>query len=716
MRRKIFYIFIFTFLPALHNIKAQSVTDSINANYIIKVSLEQYRSMAEILPDSLHYPRTVDADGSIKLVTAGDWTSGFFPGSLWYLYEQTGDPEFFKAAVKWTASISSQRYNTGTHDLGFMFNCSFGNGYRLMHDTAYRTVMLDAARSLATRFNPVVGCIRSWDFGNWSFPVIIDNMMNLELLFRATRETGDSSFYNIAVSHANTTMKNHYRVDYSSWHVVDYDPETGNVISKTTAQGASDSSDWARGQAWGLYGFVMCYRETGDTSYLHFAEHIAHFILSWPGMPADMIPYWDYLATNIPDEPRDASAAAITASALIELSGYSLQDSAYYIRTAARILRSLSSNVYMADPGTNHYFILKHSTGNKPANREVDVPENWADYYFLEAVKRFRQRVNTNNPPEVMMNLPGTLYGGDTTMVVVTALDLDKGDSVALSISGQPEFVTFRSTGKDSALLGIYTTANDTGHYSFTIIATDKKENRTGKNVHLQVRDPLLKNIKVSASSWQDPNIPENTLDNDTATRWSAEGNGQYITYDLGEMVDLTAVRIAFYLGDQRQAYFQVQVSEDGTQYHIVLYGTGSGTTTGFQTFTLPDTVTTRYVRIVGFGNSQNDWNSLTEVDFDIFRLSTGILPATNKGNVAIHCYPNPVTHMLNVIVHPVRSSGPVQIRLCDSSGRQYFMKDLSEKKSFNPVQIDMSGFLKGAYLLAVRQGKTKTSVRIILK
>lgn len=333
-------------------------------------------------------PRTLDEDGGLVLVPPGDWTSGFFPGVLWQLYEFTANPKWLEAAREATAQLEGEKYNGRTHDMGFKIYCSFGQGYRLTGDTVYRAVIIQAAQTLSTRFNPVVGCIRSWDHNShrWDFPVIIDNMLNLELLFAATRLTGDSSFYDIAVSHANTTLKNHFRPDGGTYHVIDYDPETGEVEHRNTHQGYSDSSTWARGQAWALYGYTVCYRETGDERYRDKALEIASWLKHHPHTPADGIPYWDFDAPGIPDEPRDASAAAVIASALYELSTRVTDDGSLR-HDADHIINSLST-AYTAPKGTHHGFILLHSTGSKPANSEVDVPLIYADYYFLEALRR----------------------------------------------------------------------------------------------------------------------------------------------------------------------------------------------------------------------------------------------------------------------------------------------------------------------------------------
>ena len=336
-------------------------------------------------------PRTTKGD-SLVLVASKDWTSGFFAGNLWYMYELTKDKKWLEKAKEYSAPIEQEKTNGVTHDMGFKIYCSFGNGYRLTKEPKYRDIMIQSARTLITRFNPTVGSLRSWDHHAevWDFPVIIDNMMNLELLFWAFKETKDSTFYKVAVSHANTTMKNHFRSDFSSYHVIGYDPKTGAVTKRNTHQGFSDESSWARGQAWGLYSYTMCYRETGDKKYLQQAENIGNFILNNPSTPKDLVPYWDYNAPKIPNEPRDVSAASITASALYELSTMVPDRAVFYKETADKIMKSLNKT-YKAEPLTNRGFLLIHSTGNLPAKSEIDVPIVYADYYYLEALLRKRK-------------------------------------------------------------------------------------------------------------------------------------------------------------------------------------------------------------------------------------------------------------------------------------------------------------------------------------
>jgi rhamnogalacturonyl hydrolase YesR len=355
-----------------------------------KLALQEIPKAKKDKPD-LVSPRTLDSTGNLKLVNSRDWTSGFFPGILWSLYEYTGNKEWKQHAENFTTNIEREKTNGGTHDMGFKVYCSFGTGFRLTKDQHYKEVIIESAKTLSTRFNDKAGVIRSWDHHKeqWAYPVIIDNMMNLELLFAATKLTGDSSFYKIAVTHANTTMKNHFRPDNSSYHVVDYDTATGNVRAKQTAQGYADESAWARGQSWGLYGYTMCYRFTKDKKYLEQAEKIASFILNHPNLPKDIVPYWDYNAPNIPNEERDASAAAILASGLYELSTYS-KNGKLYKEKANKIVESLT-NSYRSAVGESKGFILLHSTGSKPAKSEVDVPLIYGDYYYLEALLRSKK-------------------------------------------------------------------------------------------------------------------------------------------------------------------------------------------------------------------------------------------------------------------------------------------------------------------------------------
>ncbi len=384
----------FSFVPAHAAAEAPlaSVIDS-----ALATSTKQYEWMLAHLPADAAkpMPRTFEHD-KLTTIPTRDWTSGFFPGSLWYLYEATGGAQWRAAAEKFTAYMEPEQHNTKTHDVGFMLFCSYGNGLRLTGNPAYRPILLEGAKSLSTRFNPTVGAIKSWDHGvgKFTFPVIIDNMMNLELMFWAAREGPAERYRDLSIRHADTTLKNHYRPDGSCFHVVDYDPADGHVIKRLTHQGAADDSTWARGQAWGLYGYTVMYRETKDARYLAQAQKIAAFLMNHPRLPADKVPYWDFDAPGIPNAPRDASAAAIMCSALLELRTYvPAATAADYTAFAEQQLRSLASPAYLAEPGTNGGFLLMHSTGHLPKNSEVDVPINYADYYFLEALLRAKKKV-----------------------------------------------------------------------------------------------------------------------------------------------------------------------------------------------------------------------------------------------------------------------------------------------------------------------------------
>ncbi|MBG6235438.1 rhamnogalacturonyl hydrolase YesR [Pedobacter sp. CAN_A7] len=365
-----------------------SLLKTIKTNYV--KAADQYKIMMKELEGD-RFPKTF-SNKTRKLETSGSgwWCSGFYPGTLLYLHEKTNDQALLTEANRMLGHLEKEQFNTTTHDLGFMMFCSFGNALAADPKPEYKKILLNSAKSLASRFDPKIGCIKSWDSKEGDFLVIIDNMMNLELLFWATRETGDSSYYKIAVTHANTTMKNHFRPDHSSYHVVNYNPKTGAVQKKHTAQGYADESAWARGQAWGLYGYIVMYRETKEKVYLDMANEIASFVLKHPNMPKDKVAYWDFNAPNIPDALRDVSAAAIMSSGLFELAKYTDRKTGqFYFNNAEQMLKSLSAAPYQSLPGTNAGFILQHSVGHIPENTEVDQPLTYADYYYVEAMKRY---------------------------------------------------------------------------------------------------------------------------------------------------------------------------------------------------------------------------------------------------------------------------------------------------------------------------------------
>lgn len=341
-------------------------------------------------------PVTLNNKGGVYYCGYADWRSGFFPGSIWYLYELTGDPKLMPLAQKYTEAIEKAQNLTWHHDIGFIINCSFGNGLRVSKKEGYKDIMIQAAKSLCTRFREKPGVIQSWDVkGNswqsergWECPVIIDNMMNLELLFEATKLSGDSTYYKVAVAHADRTLKEQFRPDGSCYHVIDYSIGDGSVRHRQTAQGYADESAWARGQAWAIYGYTVCYRETRDPKYLDQAIKTFNFMKNHKRMPADLVPYWDMDAPKIPDEPRDASSASVIASALYELSTYGVKNAKSYKAYADKMMESLASPAYLAPIGENGRFLLMHSVGSIPHNSEIDVPLNYADYYFLEALQR----------------------------------------------------------------------------------------------------------------------------------------------------------------------------------------------------------------------------------------------------------------------------------------------------------------------------------------
>ena len=384
------------FLAALIPMGAVAQSDE-TMSQVIERGLQRATSQSLLMANTLKdkkdaLPRTYEK-GQLQTCRYDNWVSGFFPGVLWLLYENNSDEQLRHFAELFTDRVEPAKKLTNTHDLGFMLYCSFGQGYRLTGNKHYLDVINEGTQSLLTRWNPKLGVIRSWDFGKqWQYPVIIDNMMNLEMLCFMTHEFSDRRYVKVAETHAKTTMKNHFREDYSTFHVVSYDTITGQPHAKNTAQGYADGSAWARGQAWGLYGYTMMYRETRNPIFLEQARNIGKFLLSHPRLPADGVPYWDYDAPDIPNAKRDASAAAIMASALIELSQLDPGEMApKWLAMAEKQLRSLSSPAYLAEEGEQGGFILKHGLGHMPEKREIDVPLTYGDYYYIEALMRMKK-------------------------------------------------------------------------------------------------------------------------------------------------------------------------------------------------------------------------------------------------------------------------------------------------------------------------------------
>ncbi len=398
------------FLMIHHAFGQQKNISGDHISTVFNTAAQQYATLLDSANVKMKYPRS-SKNGNIAYVGIEDWTGGFWPGALWYMYEYTNKPVWKEAAIKWTETLESNQFNTNHHDIGFMMYNSYGNGYRLTHNEKYKDILIQSAKSLCKRYNEKVGAIKSWNDKPsldgkdiMHYPVIIDNMMNLELLFFASKITGDTIYKHIAIKHAEKTMLNHLRADYSSYHVVDYDTITGKAIHKETNQGFAHNSTWTRGQAWGVYGFTMSYRETGDKRFLNTAIKMADFFIDNNRLPSDKIPNWDFnvneagytspataQSNQLTYIPRDASAAAILASALLELSNYAGTKGAKYKSTANQILTSLSSANYLAKPGANNGFLLMHCTGNANRVSEVDKPLMYGDYYLLEALLRAKK-------------------------------------------------------------------------------------------------------------------------------------------------------------------------------------------------------------------------------------------------------------------------------------------------------------------------------------
>ncbi|MBK8953336.1 MAG: glycoside hydrolase family 88 protein [Chitinophagaceae bacterium] len=389
---KIITTLAFTVLCGVNSYAQQTLNmDSlIDAN--LKFAAKQYKLLEKNVPNNL-MPRNFNpAKGKVETSDTKWWCSGFFHGTLWHIYEYTKDEQIKQIAEKRLSILEKEKHFTGNHDLGFMMFNSFGNAYRITGKPEYKEAVITAASSLTTRYRPAIQSIQSWDSNKvLKCPVIIDNMMNLELLYWASNNGGSSKFRDIAVTHANSTLKRHFRPDYSSYHVLDYDLNTGQIIKRVTWQGAADSSAWSRGQAWGLYGFTMMYRFSHNKTYLKQARNIANFLLNHPNLPSDKIPYWDFNAKGIPNAHRDASAGAIMASAFLELGQHVKKaERKKLVAAAEEIIRALSSSEYLSRPGECGGFLIKHNVGSMPHNSEVDVSLTYADYYYIEALLRYK--------------------------------------------------------------------------------------------------------------------------------------------------------------------------------------------------------------------------------------------------------------------------------------------------------------------------------------
>jgi len=374
----------------------KTCSEDFNTREMLDYCVEKTKvNLSEIMNvDSL--PRNINSDQKEwNKVGIHDWTSGFWPGILWYAYEASGDSTILEGAKKFSSPLYGVLdVPVNNHDLGFMLYCSIGNGYRMTKDSCYHNFLLTAADSLATLFNPKVGTILSWPWMckkmNLGHNTIIDNMMNLELLFWASKNGGNPALYDMAVKHAEICMTSLIRPDYSTYHVAVFDTINGHFIKGVTHQGYSDDSLWARGQAWGIYSYTMCYRETGKEEFLEMAQKLADVFLN--RLSEDGIPYWDFDDPSIPDAPKDASAAVVAASGMLELSAFVKNKTTKYKNAAIALLKNLSSDKYLS--GNKNKAMLLHSTGHYPEGSEIDASIIYADYYYLEALLRLKKIEN----------------------------------------------------------------------------------------------------------------------------------------------------------------------------------------------------------------------------------------------------------------------------------------------------------------------------------
>jgi len=385
MKKKFSQLFILIIISGVF-LQCDMITSLCDKNF--DFAQEQYEGWLSVHSDVTQHPFDTNELGQWNTIQRNGWKSGFFVGSLWRLYEYTHDKKWRDLAVEWTSDFDSGKNNVWDHDMGFRLLCSYGNGYRLIQNDEYRHVILVAANSLTKRFDDQIGMIKSWDNTKWEYPTSIENMMNLELLFWASKQGGPKQFYDIAVTHANNTIKHHIRDDGSTYQVVNFNPD-GTVKWRGTRHGFSDESTWAKGQAFGIYGFMVAYRETQNEKYLNTAKKLADYFIN--NLPDDCIPYSDFNSPKIPNCEKDASAAAIASCALQNLDKY-FPDMGYK-KCALHMLTSLSSGSYSAR-GTNYDSILRRSSCFHD-DREKGLI--YADYYFLESLLLLATQNDINN-------------------------------------------------------------------------------------------------------------------------------------------------------------------------------------------------------------------------------------------------------------------------------------------------------------------------------
>ncbi len=393
---KPFLLLVIVLLVSCNSNKKQvpvSETQKFDVKTVLDLNALKVKEVATSISTKDSFPRNVKKGAKDwDFVDVKDWCSGFWPGVLWYSYEHSGDKILKDEAEKFTLPIKSIAYTKAdNHDIGFMVYCSYGNGYRITGNEEYKKILLAAADTLATLYNPKVGSILSWPSQMHKFKhnTIIDNMMNLELLFWAAKNGGDKELYTIAKSHAEVTMKNIVRKDSAVYHVGSFDEVTGDFLAGYTHQGYAKESMWARGQTWGIYGFSIAYRETGEKAFLDTAIKLSdHYINR---LPEDKIPYWDFDDPKIPNAPKDASAAAVAACGMLELSKLVKDEKLKekYTNAAYSYIEELSTETYLS--GNTNQALVLHSTGHFPKNSEIDVPIIYADYYYMEALMRIKK-------------------------------------------------------------------------------------------------------------------------------------------------------------------------------------------------------------------------------------------------------------------------------------------------------------------------------------
>jgi len=382
------------------------------------------------------YPWMTDTNGAWEVETVDDnnWITGFFPGSLWLIYEHTGDPNYLTWAEDWMGAIAPEQFSTNTDDVGFMINTSYGNGWRLTGNPAYQAVMLQTAQSFSNRFNPFVGCLAddtllATNTNPPPFQVIMDTMMNAELLYAAHDLGGSSNLTNIAVSHAGRTLTNQIRADGSTFHMIIYNDTNGAVLSQGNRVDIPPLDTWARGHSWAIHGFTTAYQETGDPRFLAAAQQTADFYINQ--VPADFVPYWYFQTNGLPPSPpiRDSSAAAVTLSALVELSQLATNsvDASRHWQAALNIFNSLSSTNYLAQ-GTASSGILLHGDS---VDTLTDTTLIYGDYYFLEALNR----LNTLYGQTTLTYVPDTNFSGVDSFTYQACDSSGASSSAAVSVT-----------------------------------------------------------------------------------------------------------------------------------------------------------------------------------------------------------------------------------------------------------------------------------------